>query len=286
MCVFEWKLAFLVVFGGLLQQSLSAFSWPVETKPSTVVGERLMKYASKGSSNYNGYPHEYGFGHYYQGDIIVPPRPLDRVAPSEQFLGLKWPDGIVPYVVEANFTNKERQKLQDAFKQFADNTCIQFVPRLDELHFVTITNRAEGCYSGVGRIPMNNFNNINLQTPACMQSVGTPVHEMMHALGFFHEVSRPDRDEFVTLNTTNLRPEYQDPAFIEINFGKLDASIVTTYGAPYNYGSVMHYSRFAGSIGLCCPVLDNIKPYMGDFGSEGGLTPLDIQQVNARYCNE
>ncbi|ETN61613.1 metalloproteinase [Anopheles darlingi] len=247
--------------------------------------KRLMNYAPKGSSKYKGYPHEYGFGYYYQGDIMVPPRPLGRVAISEEFLGQKWPGAIVPYVVEANFTNTESQTLQNAFRQFADKTCIRFVPRLDELHYVTITNRNVGCYSGVGRAAMNQYNIINLQTPECMESVGTPVHELMHALGFFHEFTRPDRDEYVTVNITNLSPEDQNPAFIEANFGKLNASEVTTYGVPYNYGSVMHYSRYAASIGMCCPVLNNIKPYFGDFGSEAGLTPLDIQQLNVRYCN-
>ncbi|XP_035795704.1 astacin-like [Anopheles albimanus] len=286
MCGFKWNLAFLVLIGGLVQQTLSAPNWPAQTKPSSIVGKRLLKYAPKGSTKYKGYPHEYGFGHYYQGDIIIPPRPEGRVAVGEQYLGSKWPAGIVPYVIDANFTNAELQTLQDAFRQFADNTCVRFVPRLDEGHYVTITNRAEGCYSAVGRIPINDFNNINLQTPACMQSVGTPVHEMMHALGFFHEFSRPDRDKYVKLILENLRPEYQDPAFIRANFGKLKANKVSTYGVPYNYGSVMHYSRYAASIGICCPVLDNIKPYFGDFGTEAGLTPPDIQQINARYCNQ
>jgi len=38
---------------------------------------------------------------------------------------------------------------------------------------------------------------------ACVH-LGVVLHVMMHALGFWHEESRPDRDNFVSIQTGNI----------------------------------------------------------------------------------
>ena len=34
----------------------------------------------------------------------------------------------------------------------------------------------------------------------------TPVHELVHTLGFVHEHTRPDRDDFISINYDNIEP--------------------------------------------------------------------------------
>ena len=58
-------------------------------------------------------------------------------------------------------------------------------------------------------------------------------HEFTHALGVWHIQNRPDRDQYVTINWSNI------PQSSNINF-KLMPDL-ETYGIPYNGRSVMHY---------------------------------------------
>jgi astacin len=65
--------------------------------------------------------------------------------------------------------------------------------------------------------------------------LGLPMHELGHAIGLFHEQSRPDRDDTVTINWNNIYPSYY-PQFEEANLTEAQ-----TYGVPYDVGSLMHY---------------------------------------------
>lgn len=64
---------------------------------------------------------------------------------------------------------------------------------------------------------------------------GIASHEIGHALGLWHEHSRPDRDNFVKVNTGNVAAGGLG------NFRKIRSA--DHFGVTYDFGSVMHYHR-------------------------------------------
>lgn len=129
--------------------------------------------------------------------------------------------------------------IQNAFKIFRQKTCIRFVPRVNQRDYVSIEGSSNGCWSTVGRVGGRQV--LNLQKDDCFRRIGTVLHELMHVIGFLHEHTRYDRDQFVDIKYLNVR-------FDAIgNFWKESKDRTTTYGIGYDLGSVMHYSQKAFS---------------------------------------
>lgn len=74
---------------------------------------------------------------------------------------------------------------------------------LDLLLKLTIMCVYISCSSAIGMV--GGTQKITL-TPDCVREKGTIIHEFLHALGFFHEHSRPDRDKYITVIPENIIP--------------------------------------------------------------------------------
>ena len=105
--------------------------------------------------------------------------------------------------------------------------------------------------------------------------VGVIEHELMHALGFWHEQSRSDRDRFVKIVWRNIEPG------MEKNFEKFSRKEVQDLDQSYDYKSLMHYGAYAFS-------KDN-KPTIvplrrgADIGQRYALSQTDITKINKLY---
>lgn len=92
----------------------------------------------------------------------------------------------------------------DAMAQYHAHTCIRFKPyNGEESDYIRITAGKTGCWSSVGRV--GGRQDVNLQVPGCVTKLGTVIHELMHAVGFLHEQSRYERDDYVTIQWNNIQ---------------------------------------------------------------------------------
>ena len=112
----------------------------------------------------------------------------------------RWPNGIVPYVISHHFVKTEKYIIRRAIKQIEDKTCIRFVNRTLHGTYLNIrkiyNNRP--CHSVIG-FQDNGPRNLNIHVD-CL-TIDEVLHELMHALGFYHEHTRVDS---TVDNTTNF----------------------------------------------------------------------------------
>ncbi|XP_058055680.1 zinc metalloproteinase nas-14-like [Anopheles bellator] len=229
-------------------------------------------------------PWELGAGIYREMDIMEKESHQQNGVSLSAWPNARWPNAVVPYLFTGTFTDEQKAVVLTAMAQFAANTCVRFVAQTTETVYISITSSATGCWSYVGRSLSNTYNVVNLQTPSCI-TVETAAHELMHSIGFYHEFTRPDRDEYVSIDREALAPQYQTEEFYQDNYGKYSDNQVVLYGRPYDYGSVMHYSKYAAAANRSRPVMNNLKPWTGDFGNDNGLSAADIIDINYMYCN-
>ena len=151
------------------------------------------------------------------------------------FTGQLWPDALIPYEVlnaELGF------RMKSAIGHIEQNTSLRFVERTpqnaDAYPDYLSVFRGDGCWSHVGMRGGRQELSLGL---GC--SVGSTIHELMHAAGVWHEQSREDRDQFVTVHWENIEDD-------EVHNFQQKISDGEDVG-PYDYGSLMHYPRRAFS---------------------------------------
>ncbi|XP_065407657.1 tolloid-like protein 2 isoform X3 [Chrysemys picta bellii] len=188
-----------------------------------------------------------------------------------------WPGGVIPYVIGGNFTGSQRAIFKQAMRHWEKHTCVTFVERTDEESFIVFTYRTCGCCSYVGR---RGGGPQAISIGKNCDKFGIVAHELGHVVGFWHEHTRPDRDQHVTIIRENIQQGQ------EYNFLKMEAGEVNSLGETYDFDSIMHYARNTFSRGV---FLDTILPRRDDngvrptIGQRIRLSQGDIAQARKLY---
>nr|XP_060497050.1 tolloid-like protein 2 [Panthera onca] len=188
-----------------------------------------------------------------------------------------WPGGVIPYVIGGNFTGSQRAIFKQAMRHWEKHTCVTFIERTDEESFIVFSYRTCGCCSYVGR---RGGGPQAISIGKNCDKFGIVAHELGHVVGFWHEHTRPDRDQHVTIIRENIQPGQ------EYNFLKMEAGEVSSLGETYDFDSIMHYARNTFSRGV---FLDTILPRRDDngvrptIGQRVRLSQGDIAQARKLY---
>nr|WP_315027134.1 M12 family metallopeptidase [uncultured Chryseobacterium sp.] len=169
---------------------------------------------------------------FFQGDIVLSDQQLaeGNVAQKGGASFSRWPGGKVYYTVASNMGSINANKITSAVNEYNSKTNTQWIPRTNQSNYVEFIFGSSSGADGWAHIGYQG----GKQTVSLDQyiSVGSVIHEMGHTVGLYHEHTRKDRDQYVTILWNNI----QDGQAYNFNIYNSGTDI-----GPFNINSVMMY---------------------------------------------
>lgn len=202
-----------------------------------------------------------------EGDIVLGPSILYSGEIQQAVVidgdSYRWNDGIIPYTIESG--HPKSGLIQQAIQHIHEQTNLRLVPRSGQNDYVSFVT-GDGCSSRVGKCGGKQKINIG----SC--GFGSIVHEILHTAGVWHEQSREDRNDHITILWDNIKEDKKHNFERHVSDG-IDIG-------EYDCSSIMHYSAYAFS--------KNSQPtitstHYETFGQRSGMSIRDIAAINELY---
>lgn len=203
----------------------------------------------------------------FEGDILIP---KGKNAVINKAYRWTFP---IPYILGDDLDLNAKGCVYQAFEMYRLKSCIDFKPYEGEKSFIKFVKR-NGCFSSVG--DQQNGQILSLG-PGCDHKAVIE-HELLHALGFYHEQSRTDRDDYVNIWLDQVTPG------LEHNFNKYNDDFITDQNTPYDYESVMHYRPFSFNQNDSIPTITTkIPEFYNIIGQYLDFSEMDTLRLNRMY---
>ncbi len=185
-----------------------------------------------------------------------------------------WPSSLIPYTVEGGLS---LSAIITAQTDLTVRAGIIFVPRSIQTDYIAYVPTSDPAICGLSHIGRQGGRQevkigINCQNDRTIQ------HETMHALGFWHEQSRPDRDDHIRIRWENVKDRFLS------DFDKMPV-LAEGLGA-YDFASVMHYRRNAFSMNGDDTIQADTEAHNAQIGTGTKASDGDILGLKAIYGSE
>uniref|UniRef100_A0A7N8Y1P5 Meprin A subunit n=1 Tax=Mastacembelus armatus TaxID=205130 RepID=A0A7N8Y1P5_9TELE len=204
-----------------------------------------------------------------EGDIVLDERQTRNSLIGDEY---RWPKTI-PYLMEDDLEINAKGVILKAFEQYRLKTCIDFKPWSGEANYISVF-KGNGCFSSVGNQQVGKQ---RLSIGTNCDRIATIEHEFLHALGFWHEQSRADRDDYVEIMWDRISEGK------EHNFNTYNDTTSSSLGVPYDYGSMMHYSKNAFMNGSQPTIVTKIPAFSDVIGQRMEFSDSDLLKLNRLY---
>ncbi|XP_066478313.1 meprin A subunit alpha-like [Tiliqua scincoides] len=203
----------------------------------------------------------------FEGDIVLPRR---RSAIRAERFRWKFP---IPFILADDLDLNAKGVILRALEGFRLKTCVDFKSYNGEKSFIMF-RKSKGCWSKIGDIKKGQ--NISIGEGCSKKAIVS--HEILHALGFYHEQTRTDRDDYIKIWWNQVLPGE------EHNFKKRGANRVTDLNTAYDYESIMHYGSFSFSKNRSLPTMTaSIPKFNNIIGQRADFSTTDLERLNRMY---
>ncbi|XGW15448.1 hypothetical protein V3C99_001149 [Haemonchus contortus] len=185
-----------------------------------------------------------------------------------------WNNHTVHYFFTMTLNEDARRAFLRGAKMWTENTCIKFKEDpYAQVQNLLVVQAKSGCWSNLGKL--GSLQHISLADGCETSSIAA--HEIGHTLGFYHTMSRHDRDKYVIVDFENIEEKWRS------QFAWQSELENDNFDLAYDYGSIMHYRASDAAINRQQPTL---MPYDKDYRETLGspfVSFIDVLMLNKLY---